>query len=48
MLVLGLLEHWLMMLPLPFAALWTWSLDSAAMGVRAPQTVRMRTVGENQ
>ena len=40
MAALGLLEHWLMVLPLPFAALWRWALGVREANHRLARFIR--------
>jgi putative photosynthetic complex assembly protein 2 len=40
--VIGVVEHWLLMLPIPFARLWAWSLkarDVSSFAIPAPQFI---------
>jgi putative photosynthetic complex assembly protein 2 len=42
MMVIGVLEHWLLMLPIPFARLWAWSLkarDVTSFAIPAPHFI---------
>ena len=42
MLALAVVEHWFLILPLPFARLWAWSLKYTAEGPRPGRSVRTR------
>jgi putative photosynthetic complex assembly protein 2 len=42
--VIGVIEHWLLMLPIPFARIWAWSLkarDISSFAIHAPTTISL-------
>ena len=39
LMALALLEHWLLVLPLPAAALWSWYLSARESGVTLPSAI---------